>query len=57
MPDFPLVDEDENARQGFLTDEQYGSLRDALPDYLKPLFGWGNSWPGPGSRSIGRKAL
>lgn len=38
MPYFPLVNEDANARQGFLTDEQYGSLRDALPDYLKPLF-------------------
>ena len=25
-------------RQGFLTDEQYESLRDALPDYLRPLF-------------------
>lgn len=37
-PYFPLVNEDANARQGFLTDEQYGSLRDALPDYLKPLF-------------------
>jgi len=30
---------EENARQGFLTDEQYGKLRDALPDHLKPLFG------------------
>jgi len=27
-----------NARQGFLTDEQYEKLRDALPDYLRPLF-------------------
>jgi integrase len=27
-----------NTRQGFLTDEQYVKLRDALPDYLKPLF-------------------
>ena len=25
-------------RQGFLTDEQYEKLRDALPDYLRPLF-------------------
>lgn len=36
-PYFPIVPED-NARQGFLTDEQYGALRDALPDDLKPLF-------------------
>src|ERR1017187_5497653 len=27
-----------NTRQGFLTDQQYARLRDALPDYLKPLF-------------------
>ena len=27
-----------NVRQGFLTDEQYTGLRDALPDYLRPLF-------------------
>ena len=27
-----------NVRQGFLTDEQFANLRDALPDYLKPLF-------------------
>lgn len=26
-----------NVRQGFLTDEQYLKLRDALPDGLKPL--------------------
>ena len=29
---------EENARQGFLTDDQYAKLRDALPDYLRPLF-------------------
>jgi len=34
---FPMVRE-ENARQGFLTDDQYAKLRDALPDYLKALF-------------------
>jgi integrase len=38
IPYFPLVSEANNARQGFLTDEQYAKLRDALPDYLKPLF-------------------
>jgi integrase len=37
IPHFPMVAET-NARQGFLTDEQYEKLRDALPDYLKPLF-------------------
>ncbi|HLG95246.1 MAG TPA: site-specific integrase [Bryobacteraceae bacterium] len=38
MPYFPMVSETDNARQGFLTDEQYTKMRDALPDYLKPLF-------------------
>src|SRR4029077_8183476 len=33
-PYFPIRSETGNARQGFLTDEQYA----ALPDYLKPLF-------------------
>jgi integrase len=37
IPYFPIVAE-ANARQGFLTDEQYEKVRDALPDYLKPLF-------------------
>lgn len=37
MPHFPMVRE-ENARQGFLTDQQYAKLRDALPDYLRPLY-------------------
>ncbi len=37
VPYFPMVAE-VNARQGFVTDDQYARLRDALPDYLKPLF-------------------
>ena len=37
VPYFPMTSES-NARQGFLTDEQYEKLRDALPDYLRPLF-------------------
>lgn len=37
VPYFPMVAE-AHVRQGFLTDEQYEKLRDALPDYLKPLF-------------------
>jgi integrase len=37
IPYFPMVAETQ-ARQGFLTDEQYKKLRDALPEYLKPLF-------------------
>jgi integrase len=37
VPWFPMVKED-NARQGFLTDDQYAKLRDALPDDLRPLF-------------------
>ena len=37
IPHFPMVRE-QNARQGFLSDEQYTRLREALPDYLKPLF-------------------
>ena len=38
LPYFPVVSETGHARQGFLTDEQYSVLRDALPEYLKPLF-------------------
>jgi integrase len=38
LPYFPIVSETGNARQGFLTDEQYSKLRDALPDFVKPLF-------------------
>jgi integrase len=38
LPYFPIVSEIKNARQGFLTDEQYAALRDGLPDYLRPLF-------------------
>jgi integrase len=37
IPYFPMVAET-NVRQGFLSDEQYERLRDALPDYLTPLF-------------------
>ncbi|MBY0504442.1 MAG: tyrosine-type recombinase/integrase [Bryobacteraceae bacterium] len=37
IPYFPLVKET-NVRKGFLTDEQYTALRDALPDELKPMF-------------------
>lgn len=37
IPYFPMVAET-NARQGFLTDEQYETLRNTLPDELKPLF-------------------
>ena len=37
VPYFPMVAE-AHVRQGFLTDEQYEMLRDALPDYLRPLF-------------------
>ena len=37
VPYFPMVAET-NVRQGFLTDEQYEHLRDALPEYLRPLF-------------------
>lgn len=37
VPYFPMATES-NVRQGFLSDEQYEKLRDALPDYLKPLF-------------------
>jgi integrase len=37
LPHFPMVAET-NVRQGFLSDEQYERLRDALPDYLTPLF-------------------
>lgn len=37
LPWFPMVKED-NARQWFLTDAQYVGLRNALPEYLRPLF-------------------
>jgi integrase len=37
IPYFPMVAETQS-RQGFLSDEQYKKLRDALPEYLKPLF-------------------
>ncbi len=38
VPYFPMSSEAGNARQGFLTDEQYVRLRDALPEDLRPLF-------------------
>lgn len=37
VPYFPIVAET-NIRKGFLSDEQYDSLRDQLPDELKALF-------------------
>ena len=37
IPYFPMVAET-NVRQGFLTDEEYAKLRDALPEYLRSLF-------------------
>lgn len=61
LPYFPLVSETGKARQGFLTDEQYTKLRDALPDDLKPLFvtaafAWASCSLGSGIRSIGNRA-
>jgi integrase len=38
VPYFKMTSEAGNVRQGFLTHEQYAKLRDALPEYLKPLF-------------------
>jgi integrase len=37
VPYFPMVKET-NVRQGFLSDEEYVTLRDALPPELRPLF-------------------
>jgi integrase len=37
IPYFPLIKET-NIRKGFLTDDQYASLLDALPDELRALF-------------------
>lgn len=37
LPYFPMVEET-TVRKGFLTDEQYAKLRDALPEELKALF-------------------
>lgn len=37
IPYFPLLKED-NIRRGFLSDEQYASLLEALPDELKAIF-------------------
>jgi integrase len=36
IPHFPMLEEN-NARSGFLEPDQYIKLRDALPDYLKPV--------------------
>jgi integrase len=36
-PYFPMIEET-TVRKGFLTDQQYAALRDALPEELKPLF-------------------
>ena len=36
-PYIPLPGQD-NVRTGFIEHEQYGRLRDALPDYLRPVF-------------------
>jgi integrase len=38
VPYFRMSNESANARQGFLTDEKYAKLRNALPEHLKPLF-------------------
>ena len=37
VPYFPMVQET-TVRKGFLSDQQYAALRDALPDDLRPLF-------------------
>jgi integrase len=37
VPYFPMIQET-TVRKGFLTDQQYGSLRDALPEELRPVF-------------------
>lgn len=36
-PKIPMLDEGDNVRTGFLTPAEYGRMRDALPDYLRPL--------------------
>ncbi len=64
LPQFPIVAET-NIRKGFLSDEQYDSLRDELPAELKALFvtgyitgcAGGRSPPSSGRRSISRPAL
>ena len=62
IPYFPMVAET-SPRQGFLTDDQYEKMRDALPDYLKPLFVTGyftgvrlaNFWQSSGVRLTGSR--
>lgn len=36
-PDVPMLDEGDNVRTGFLTPAEYARMRDALPEYLRPL--------------------
>jgi integrase len=38
VPSFPIVDESYNVRQGFLSFEGYGKVREQLPISLRPLF-------------------
>jgi len=40
IPHFPMLKEN-NVRKGFLVHEQYTLVRDALPDYLKPVLAMG----------------
>ena len=37
VPYFPMMQET-TVRKGFLTDQQYGALREALPEEIRPLF-------------------
>jgi integrase len=40
VPHFPMLKEN-NVRKGFVVHDQYTLLRDALPDYLKPVLAMG----------------
>jgi integrase len=40
IPHFPMLKEN-NVRKGFVVHDQYTLLRDALPDYLKPVLAMG----------------
>lgn len=40
VPHFPMLKEN-NVRKGFVVHDQYSLLRDALPDYLKPVLAMG----------------
>jgi hypothetical protein len=40
VPHFPMLKES-NVRKGFVVHDQYSLLRDALPDYLKPVLAMG----------------